>query len=400
MMILSSRLLDVSTFATSVEGGFMSTNFKFLWLDCIFEQETINKYKSHSPATNKWQAEIIDALVLAGNNVKNVGFIVDQVWPLGNFFVSSQDQKTLRPEESITLGYLNVPFVRLCIQTIYLVFVAVRLMKSQNFRPDYFVVFSCLTKRWKGSPSVWAVKVLSSIFRIPWVCVVGDGEEPNGASGYIFCPWSNYLNSARKNQIHLDGGIYKTQLPFNCDTGKNTTFDKVVFMYVGALTEHGGVKLLVDAFKLVSSSNAELWICGRGEDTELVSAIEADPRIKFFGYLDDYALEVEAWKADVFVNPRPTNFGPNLLNFPSKILFYLSFGKPIISTKSAGLSPDYHSVLTIIKDTELSETLERFSNYSAMELNQLGEISKDFSQKRTWDYQVDRLMEWLTKITK
>ena len=143
-----------------------------------------------------------------------------------------------------------------------------------------------------------------------------------------------------------------------------------------------------------------MWICGRGEDTELVSAIEADSRIKFFGYLDDYALEVEAWKADVFVNPRPTNFGPNLLNFPSKILFYLSFGKPIISTKSAGLSPDYHSVLTIIKDTELSETLERFSNYSAMELNQLGEISKDFSQKRTWDYQVDRLMEWLTKITK
>ena len=61
---------------------------------------------------------------------------------------------------------------------------------------------------------------------------------------------------------------------------KNTTFDKVVFMYVGALTEHGGVKLLVDAFKLVSSSNAEFRICGRGEDTELVSAI-ADSRIKF-----------------------------------------------------------------------------------------------------------------------
>ena len=70
--------------------------------------------------------------------------------------------------------------------------------------------------------------------------MVGDGEEPNGASGYL-CPWSNYLNSARKNQIHLDG-IYKTQLPFNCDTGKNTTFDKVVFICVGALTEHGGVK--------------------------------------------------------------------------------------------------------------------------------------------------------------
>ena len=193
-------------------------------------------------------------------------------------------------------------------------------MKSQNFRPDYFVVFSCLTKRWKGSPSVWAVKVLSSIFRIPWVCVVGDGEEPNGASGYIFCPWSNYLNSARKNQIHLDGGIYKTQLPFNCDT-ENTTFDKVVFMYVGALTEHGGVKL-VDAFKLVSSSNAELWICGRGEDTELVSAIEADSRIKFFGYLDDYALEVEAWKADVFVNPRPTNSWAKLIEFSIKKYFF------------------------------------------------------------------------------
>ncbi len=129
-------------------------------------------------------------------------------------------------------------------------------------------------------------------------------------------------------------------------------------------------------------------------------SIESDSRIKFLGYLDDHALEVEAWKADVFVNPRPTNFGPNLLNFPSKILFYLSFGKPIISTKSAGLSPDYHGALTIIKDAELSTTLERFSNYSAVELNQLSKISKDFSQKRTWTYQVDRLMKWLTKITK
>ena len=74
--------------------------------------------KRRSTSTNRTAqqqingVEIIDALVLAGNNVKNVGFIVDQVWPLGNLFVSSQDQKTLRPEESITLGYLNITFCK------------------------------------------------------------------------------------------------------------------------------------------------------------------------------------------------------------------------------------------------------------------------------------------------
>ena len=150
-------------------------------------------------------------LVLAGNNVKNVGFIVDQVWPLGNLFVSSQDQKTLRPEESITLGYLNVPFVRLCIQTIYLVFIAVRLMKSQNFQPDYFVVFSCLTKRWKGSPSVWAVKVLSSIFRIPWVCVVGDVKSQMELWLYLLSMVELFKFSGKIKYIWTVG-IYKNSI--------------------------------------------------------------------------------------------------------------------------------------------------------------------------------------------
>ena len=77
---------------------------------------------------------------------------------------------------------------------------------------------------------------------------------------------------------------------------------------------------------------------------------------------------------------------------------YLSWQKPIISTWTKGLSPEYKTVLDISKEEpkDLALTMQKYLNNRAKKLN----INKEFINKKNWDNEARKLILFLKKIIK
>jgi glycosyltransferase involved in cell wall biosynthesis len=121
-------------------------------------------------------------------------------------------------------------------------------------------------------------------------------------------------------------------------------------MYAGALLEKFGIRTLLDAFRSLNG-NYELWLFGSGEmQADAVRAAAKDPRIKVFGNVPNRDVLAYERRATVLVNPRPTSNAFTRYSFPSKILEYMASGRPVLTTRLAGIPSDYDDKLWFIDD--------------------------------------------------
>jgi len=114
------------------------------------------------------------------------------------------------------------------------------------------------------------------------------------------------------------------------------------FLYTGTLSKRYGVLNLVAAFSRLEDKSVELWICGDGDaKEEILAASKLDSRIKFFGQVDRVtSLNLQS-AAGILINPREPDGDYTRFSFPSKVLEYMSSGKPVIMYKLDGISSDY-----------------------------------------------------------
>lgn len=125
------------------------------------------------------------------------------------------------------------------------------------------------------------------------------------------------------------------------------------FLYTGTLARRYGIEALVDGFMQVDDVTAVLWICGAGECGDYVAAAaKTDPRIVFFGQVDrSRALELQR-EADFLINPRSGDDDFVRYSFPSKIMEYLSSGRPVIMYKLPGIPNDYDPFYLRIEEAD------------------------------------------------
>lgn len=376
----------------------MSQLNRFLWLDGIFDENTVNAFPTISPATNFWQRGFVDTLQLLGNKVDVIGHPTERIWPYGRLIIRGEHASLSPDYKGSTVGYINAPLIRRFTQ--YLNYL--RVVKSYltvSDKPDYVVTYSCLDKSTKRAPSIETAKYVRKHFGIPWICIVADGVTPPGADGYVYLAWSYFESiSAPGPKIHIDGGVPDINFTVDQNSGAVQFRQAKILMYMGALTPHGGSTLLARAFHLLRDEDIQLWICGRGENAELARLAEVDTRIKLMGFVSEDELNELADEATAFVNPRPSDFEPNKLNYPSKVLHYLAYGKPVISTFTDGISPDYADVLIPIpEETEesLSVTIQNVLNMSEKDYNVMRARIVNFHETHTWGYQVDGFISWL-----
>ena len=171
---------------------------------------------------------------------------------------------------------------------------------------------------------------------------------------------------------------------------------KTIFLYSGSLGKWGGTKMLLDAMTLIKRDDFELWISGFGHTTAFKKYLPKDKRIKYLGLLTDDQLHDAYQAANVFLNPRPVNMPGNENNFPSKIFDYLAWKKPIISTWTKSLSPEYREVLHITEDNPLAFSSAMIS-YIGIEQVNINQHEKWFKEK-TWRKQAISLLSFLKKI--
>ena len=363
---------------------------KLIWVGPMIPSAHLNTWKGVSPAAMKWQRHLLDALVKEGVDLELLYYRPNPYWPKGMLLPW---QEIMQPDityKNRQISYVNLPGYR-------------NLSKKNNFRK----MLRSIIKERDGQPLIiisynapnWVEDVFSgSDIRSQFtrIYLIAEGVVPKGADGYIFLSYNffkRYIYSDKK--LHLDGAVYpKVSRQFLQKTTDPKR--KTIFLYSGFLDKWSGIKTLLDAMALIKRDDFELWISGASDLTEFAKSAQKDKRIKYLGLLTEDQLHDTYQVANVFLNPRPVDKLINQGSFPSKLFDYLSWKKPIISTWTDGLSPEYREVLHVVEDNPLTFSSAMIS-YIGIEQVYMNQHEKWFKEK-TWKKQAINLLRFLKKI--
>lgn len=342
-----------------------------------------------SPAACKWQKNL-----LLGLHNKNIDFTLiyyrpDSYWPKGRVFPTFQRSYSKIPFKNIEINYLNLPFFKNLTKKLFLKKILNKFNSNEN---DSNATFLITYNAPKWTSDVFSDKeIFRNFYRI---YLLADEKKYNEAEGYIILSFDQFQKCKYKNKLHYDGSLYDYQNKYQVI---NNSKKKTIFLYSGSFLRWAGVQTLLDAVKLIKSNNFQIWFSGYGNNDLIKNAAKHDKRIKYFGLLSEIRLKTIFKKADVFLNPRPVSILESAFNFPSKLFDYLSWQKPIISTFTKGLSPEYKKVLHISGDNP-KEFAKNMSKY--IDNNFKFKINKKFIKKKKLKNQTQRLIFFLTRLIK
>jgi glycosyltransferase involved in cell wall biosynthesis len=234
-----------------------------------------------------------------------------------------------------------------------------------------------------------------------WVPILADAnstkevrEIETQASGVIYLSWHSFNESPLARKYHFDGGVESPMI----DSNWRPSNGRKVVVYAGALTEYGGVFELLEAWKKLKFSGLELWIFGPSPSRRFREALKLCERVIFKGQVPDFELAAAFRHADLFVNPRPTDVEASLHNFPSKLHDYLRWGKPVVTTLTGGLSPEYSAITVGAQNSSvhcLAEAIMYSVQMPAGEQLELRKRIASWISNSSWDKRVRQLSTWI-----
>ena len=86
----------------------------------------------------------------------------------------------------------------------------------------------------------------------------------------------------------------------------------------------------------------------------------------------------------------------NDINFPSKLFDYLSWNKPIISTRTKSLSPEYNNILHFVKDNPAA-IASAMKSYITNKKRHIKKFNK-FKKEKNWNNEAKRLIKFLQQL--
>jgi glycosyltransferase involved in cell wall biosynthesis len=204
--------------------------------------------------------------------------------------------------------------------------------------------------------------------------------------------------------IQVEGGI-PDDLPGPATNGarhQEVDESKFIVMYSGSLSSFKGTPLLLDCFKFLSGDRYKLWITGSGDALPMVEeASRRDSRIQYLGRLPYKDVLNLYHSASVLVNPHTAEGASARYVFPSKLLEYLTAGRPVISTLSTPeVARTYGPYIFALKEEtpqELARLIENLASLSAEDLRLAGEKGRRFVlDNKRWSYQAKRIATFLS----
>ena len=371
-----------------------------IWLGSVFDEAAMLGGRAISPAANRWQLGLLGALA-RHYPVGMIGYRPEPTWPKGRLLGRRGLQAPVAPEMVGQLvPYLNIRGLR--------EFSLARTLGNQLAalaarEQEVAAVFSYNISRGATSAALAA----QARYGWPYIPVIADVPEgpaeraqhdawAAAAQARLYLSHALYSADQGVLRLHLDGGV--TRLP---PPEASVRRAPPAVLYTGALNRWAGIYLLLEAFAKVRSEG-ELWICGKGDQQVVERAAAADPRIKYFGPLSEADLRERCLQARGFVNPRPCDLPGNTSNFPSKVLEYLSYGKPIVSTYTPGLSPAYREVLGLVVDDTpeaLALGMEELLAAPPTRWRAHRQLVRTFlATEKRWEVQAERLAQFVGQV--
>jgi hypothetical protein len=358
---------------------------KVLWVGPLADSEQVTRCPAISAAAVNWQRSMIKAFSDLGCHVHALSYITESSFPKGSF-IAELPQFSSNSIQSIPIQYINVSGVReyslltsakVALKRYYPIDVVI----TYNERPAHTLLAQYLRKRQKTY----------------WVTIVADGNFTFGADLYVFLSYQYYKNAKVKNKIHIDGGI---NLLETHDFKILTNNQPKTLLFNGSFTKWTGIENFAVDFARINFPGFILKITGRGESDVINKLTLENKNIILPGFLNDSDLHLERQNAFAFVNPRPVDIEMGERNFPSKILEYLAYCKPILSTKTSSLSPCYDDLLFYYSEKNIISLRENLEKLFLLSLNidnliSLQERLMFFCESHTWNRQVEKILKRL-----
>jgi glycosyltransferase involved in cell wall biosynthesis len=371
---------------------------RLLWIGPISGEESALRDPNISLAANRWQRGLLAALEGEGMSVFVAAAVPARVFPKGPARMTGGEISVASSVNGRAVSYWNIPGLREKSAGRQIVR-AVERWGRPGGRIDAVLSYNLAPR------NVLAARELRKREGIPWIAVVADrspGEESllrsrDKPDGCIFLSWWRYVSSDFGHKIHLDGGVDPEELAAARDCWRARP-DPIV-MYSGSGSRFGGLSALLDAFQRVSLAGAKLWVTGDKPPGNGGRSDADAERVVHLGRLPRVAL-LERWRqASVFVDPRPASLSESRDNFPSKILDYLMTGLPVLSTMTAGLSPEYADLLRPLEGADPDEWAKAVTKALLLDertRRRSAERAWAFlTNGRTWPVQARRLARWL-----
>ena len=400
-------------------------DLRILWLGPVLGEAHFAN-PAVSPAAALWQQDAIDALMSLGAKVDVLTHLPQRAFPLGPLWAFAPSWPFSVGANHLGISFWNLP----CVRAWHLRLQYEHALKKMLASHHYDLVISYNAESYLSQ----AANIVSHAKKIPWVAIVADlpkisttkfieASGINKATARLYLSWHNFCQFRQHDLQHdlqqhdlQNSAVAQADLFFEggvSNHGFNVLDTEIVpqlsaptktkrIAYFGGLTPLGGIDLFLDATTYLKNGDLtdlkyEFHVVGNGNAARINAMRERDPRIIYHGALAQDDLIALGKTIDCFIDPRPKAMSAN--NFPSKVLTYLGFTKPIISTMGLGLSPEYAAVL-IALDTEtpenLAQTIQGVLGWCTEEQVQYQERVRNFvKSQKSWDVQAKRLNDWI-----
>lgn len=290
--------------------------------------------------------------------------------------------------------------------------------RARRGRPDVVLIYNlhpgCALPAW----------VAAQVFRRPLVAVVADlffagSEAPKGVFRCIEARFGKALLG------HLDGVLtfsslvlsdFRVRAPslravpamdasevLSGSPAKSSECRRVA-LFSGSLVKANGVDLLIEGFRRRRVRDTELWIVGRGQMADEIRSLPVEEGVRYKGFLRRKELLDLQRHCLLLVNPRPNALREHRYNFPSKVIEYMSSGRPVVTTGSADIRAEYwpHVIGIEKEDPEgVAEALDRGFAMDGEELDALGARARlKVLEEKTWGAEGLRIVDFLENLTR
>lgn len=371
-----------------------------LWVGNVFKDEAVEGNLGLAASANYWRRGLLSGLKATGLNLKVIGHRNEQAWPKGKLFPNEEDSMDERFNSTL-VKWVNFPGIRYHLLARNHIWTYRRIAR-QIGRPAAVLTYN---------PTPWHLPLAQYLQEnegVPWVSVTLDYDHvENGwenymsdagkADGHVFLSYWAYKNCpSTAPKLHLDGGFEEW---FGDSNQKRDANYPKVCLYSGKYTDYGGYELLLETAKLFRREGVEFWFTGKIPDGKKNELSAVGDHVKVMGFVNDAELHELNLRADLFLNPRPSNFIVNKVAFPSKIVRYLAYGKPVVSTWTPGISPEYRDYLFVPELEQANDFAKTIRNVLAKtneEKKDLkGRIHNFLRHSKSWDVHAKRLKTWL-----
>lgn len=372
-----------------------------------------------SLAAAKWARGFLTALSKVAN-VTALTHTYEIAWPKGKIFWRGYD-KRLYPDgwNCVAVTYPVLKFVREWWWRFAYAVKAKKIIREKNI--DVVLIYNCYES--------WQVPVLRAIKtafpNVKIIPIILDGDDPRKddwgwmkraaaySDAFVALSWWVYQNipaNTGKPAYHFDGGAEGWRgMRDEGSAAAKAMADKLgvrnekVLVHTGALDQWRGLDFMVGVVKRLTDKRKDVKFvfCGKSSEKVLRDIFKDNPQVELPGFVTEEEMGNICNSADVLLSVRNPNHPDNILNYPSKLPHYLSFGRPIVSTCLQSLSPDYGEVVNFpMQDTvdsyfaKLEEVLGWDMARRECEYNK---IKTWFESRKSWDTMVAGLVKWIAK---